>query len=112
MAQSSATVFVIVEGDFLPAITSTLTDANNVAVPRAGKTVHLASKPVGGGAVTYAAATWKDTPTNTRPTLAWTSSNDLPLGVYYGRWVTDKDGATRWSFPTEDWFTIVVTAST
>jgi len=110
MAQSSTTVFVIVEDDYLPNITSTLTDSDGQVVPRAGKTVSLAVKPVGGGAETVITASWADSPTNTRPTLAWTSGNKLALGVYYGRWRTDPSGSARWSFPTEDFFTIVVTA--
>jgi hypothetical protein len=110
MAQSSSTVFVIVEDDLKPAITSTLRDANGTAVPRTGKTVHLRVKPVGGGSSTLIAAAWADDPTNTRPTLTWTTGNKLALGVYYGRWLTDSTGSEQWSFPTEDPFTIVVTA--
>lgn len=110
MSQSSTTVFVIVEDDLLPNITSTLTDADGQVVPRAGKNVSLVVKPVGGGAETVITAAWADSPTNTRPTLAWTSGNKLALGVYYARWRTDPTGSARWSFPTEDFFTIVVTA--
>lgn len=110
MSQSSTTVFVIVEDDLLPNITSTLTDADGQVVARAGKTVALVTKPVAGGTETVTTATWADDPTNTRPTLAWTTGNKLPLGVYYGRWRTDPSGSARWSFPTEDKFTIVVTA--
>lgn len=110
MAQSSTTVFVIVEDDYLPNITSTLTDADGEVVARAGKTVSLVTKPVAGGSETVKTATWADSPTNTRPTLAWNSGNKLAVGVYYGRWRTDPAGSAQWSFPTEDRFTIVVTA--
>jgi len=109
MARSSSTVFVIVEDDLKPPITATLRDANGVAVQRTAKTVHLRTWPVSGGAATVSAATWADDPTNTRPTLAWTSLNKRPVGVYYGRWVTDTAG-DPWSFPTEDPFTLIVTA--
>ena len=110
MAQSSSTVFVIVEGDYLPSLTSTLTDSDGQVVPRTGLTVSLAVKPVGGGAETLITAAWADAPTNTRPTVAWTSVNKLPLGVYTARWRTDPSGSSTWSFPTETPFSIVVTA--
>lgn len=110
MAQSSSTVFVIVEDDLLPNITSTLTDADGEVVARAGKTVSLVTKPVAGGSETVTSATWADDPTNTRPTLAWTTGNKLAVGSYYARWRTDPSGSARWSFPTEGFFTIVVTA--
>jgi hypothetical protein len=103
-------VFVIVQDDYLPNITSTLKDATGAVVPRASKSVSLAVKPIGGGAETVITATWADSPTNTRPTLAWTSGNKLAVGVYYARWRTDPGGSSQWSFPTEDFFTIVVTA--
>lgn len=109
MAQSSSTVFVIVENDLLPSITSTLTSASGASVPRAGKNVSLAVKPVSGGAETVITAAWLDSPANTRPTLDWTSGNKLAVGVYYARWRTDPAGSAQWSFPTEDFFTIVVT---
>lgn len=109
MAQSSTTVFVIVENDYLPNITSTLKDVNDNVVARSGKNVSLAVKPVSGGAETVITATWADSPSNTRPTLAWTSGNKLSVGAYYGRWRTDPAGSAQWSFPTEDFFTIVVT---
>lgn len=110
MAQSSDTVFVIVEDDLKPPITSTLRDANGSDVARPGKSVSLSVKPVTGGTETVITADWADAPTNKRPTLAWTSGNKLTLGVWRGRWRTDPSGSERWSFPTEDWFTIVVTA--
>lgn len=109
MAQSSTTVFVIVEDDLKPAITSTLQDASGSVVARAGKTVSLAVKSVTGGAEIVRTAAWADDPTNTRPTLAWTSANKLSVGVYRARWRTDPGGTEQWSFPTEDYFTIVVT---
>lgn len=110
MAQSSTTVFVIVEHDLLPTITSTLTDANGQTVSRAGYNVTLVVKPVGGGSSTRITASWADSPTNTRPTLAWTAGNRLATGVYYGEWETDPNGTAEWTFPTEDPFTIVVRA--
>ena len=112
MAQSSTTVFVIVEDDLLPNLTSTLRDADGAAVARTGKNVSLAVKPVSGGSGSLITAAWADSPTNTRPTLAWTSGNKLAVGVYYARWRTDPSGTARWSFPTEDPFTIIVTAKT
>jgi hypothetical protein len=112
MAQSSSTVFVIVEDDLLPNLSGTLLDANLAVVPRAGKNVSLAVKPIVGGTGTLITAAWADSPTNTRPTLAWTTGNKLALGVYYARWRTDPAGSAQWSFPTEDPFTIVVTAKT
>lgn len=110
MALSTTTVFVIVQDDLKPDLTGTLEDADGEVVPRAGKTVHVAVRPVGGGTQTFITAAWADSPTNTRPTLAWTSANKLALGSYYARFLTDKDGTEQWSFPTEDFFTIVVTA--
>ena len=112
MPQSSDTVFVIVEDDLKPAMTGTLKDANGSLVPRAGKTVKVAVRPVAGGSGSDITASWADSPTNTRPTLAWTSGNKLAVGAYYGRWRTDPAGSEQWSFPTEDPFTIVVTAKT
>lgn len=112
MAQSSTTVFVIVENDLLPSLTATLRDADGAAVERTGKNVSLAVTPVGGGSGSLITAAWADGPTNTRPTLAWTSGNKLSLGTYYARWRTDPAGSAQWSFPTEDPFTIIVTAKT
>lgn len=112
MSQSSSTVFVIVENDLKPTLTATLTDADGSARPRASKTVSLAVSPVGVGASALITAAWADSPTNTRPTLAWTAGNKLAVGVYYARWRTDPAGSDQWSFPTEDPFTIVVTAKT
>ena len=112
MAQSSSTVFVIVEGDLKPDMTSTLKDANGGNVFRPGKTVKVAVRPVAGGAGSDITADWADSPTNNRPTLVWTSGNKLSVGAYYGRWRTDPSGSEQWSFPTEDPFTIVVTAKT
>ena len=112
MAQSSTTVFVIVEDDLKPALTATLKDANGATMARVGKSVSLAVKPVVGGAGSLITAAWADNPTNTRPTLAWTSGNKLAVGAYYGRFRTDPAGSEQWSFPTEDPFTIVVTAKT
>ena len=112
MAQSSETVFVIVENDLKPAMTSTLTDANGATVARAEKNVSVAVTPVAGGSGSLITAAWADSPTNTRPTLAWTSGNKLAVGAYYARWRTDPTGTEQWSFPTEDPFTIVVTAKT
>lgn len=110
MAQSSTTVFVIVEDDLKPACTGTLVDANGATVGRPGKTVSLAVKNVTGGAEIVRSAAWADDPANTRPTLAWTSGNKLAVGVYRARWRTDPGGSEQWSFPTEDPFTVVVTA--
>jgi hypothetical protein len=110
MALSSSTVFVIVEHDLKPNLTATLRDADGVAVSRAGFDVKLVVKPVGGGTATRITATWADSPTNTRPTLAWTAGNRLAVGVYYGEWETDPDGTAEWTFPTEDPFQIVVRA--
>ena len=112
MAQSSETVFVIVENDLKPPMTSTLKDVNGATVPRAGKNVSVAVTPVAGGSGSLITAAWADSPTNTRPTLAWTSGNKLAVGAYYARWRTDPSGTEQWSFPTEDPFTIVVTAKT
>lgn len=112
MAQSSTTVFVIVEDDLKPPLTATLRDANGLTVARVGKTVSLAVTPIAGGSGSLITAGWADDPANTRPTLAWTSGNKLPVGAYYARWRTDPGGSERWSFPTEDPFTIVVTAKT
>lgn len=109
MAQSSSTVFVIVEDDLKPALTSTLRDANGATVARVGKTVSLAVKPLNSTTETLITAAWADDPANTRPTLAWTSGNKLTVGVWRARWRTDPSGSERWSFPTEDYFTIVVT---
>lgn len=110
MAQSSETVFVIVENDLKPPLTGTLKDANGTLVYRAGKAVSVAVKPIAGGAEQVITADWLDSPSNNRPTLEWTSGNKLALGVYLGRFRTDPSGSERWSFPTEDPFTIVVTA--
>jgi hypothetical protein len=110
MAQSSSTVFVIVEHDVKPAITATLKDANGNTVSRASFNVTLVVRPVAGGAATRITASWADSPTNTRPTVAWTSANRLSTGVYYGEWETDPNGTAEWTFPTEDPFTIVVRA--
>lgn len=111
--QSSTTVFVIVENDLLPALTGTLTeDDGTTPVPRAGKNVSLAVTPVAGGSGSLITAAWADGPTNTRPTLAWTSGNKLSVGAYYCRWRTDPAGSAQFSFPTEDPFTVIVTAKT
>lgn len=111
MAQSSTTVFVIVENDLKPAITSTLKDANLAVVARAGLSVSLAVKPLT-GVGSLISATWADDPTNTRPTLAWGTATKLAVGVYTARWRTDPAGTAQWSFPTEDPFSIIVTAKT
>ncbi len=113
MAQSSDTVFVIVEGDLKPDLSCTgLLDASSNRVARVGKNVSLAVSPVVGGAGTLITAAWADSPNNTQPSLTWTAGNKLALGVYYGRWRTDPAGSEQWSFPTENPFTIVVTAKT
>ena len=112
MAQSSTTVFVIIENDLKPPLTATLRDANGATVSRAGKNVSLAVTPVAGGSGSLITAAWADDPTNTRPTLAWTTGNKLAVGAYYARFRTDPAGSEQWSFPTEDPFTIVVTAKT
>ena len=112
MAQSSDTVFVIVEDDLKPDLIGTLKDANGGNVYRPGKAVKVAVKPVAGGSGSDITAAWEDDPTNNRPKLVWTSGNKLTVGAYYGRFRTDPSGSERWSFPTEDPFTIVVTAKT
>ena len=112
MAQSSPTVFVIVENDLKPDLVGTLIDANGQVVPRLSKTVQLAIRPVTGGAGSDITADWADSPSNTRPRVVWTSGNKLAVGAYYGRFRTDPSGSEQWSFPTEDPFTIVVTAKT
>ena len=112
MAQSSDTVFVIVEDDLKPDLIGTLKDANGANVYRPGKSVKVAVRPVAGGAGSDITADWADSPSNTRPKLAWTSGNKLAVGAYYGRFRTDPSGTEQWSFPTEDPFTIVVTAKT
>ena len=99
MAQSSSTVFVIVEGDDLPGITATNRGANGAVVPRPGKSVVLALKSLAGTGSNITAS-WADSPTNTRPTLATWDGNHLALGVYTARWRTDPTGTARWSFPT------------
>ena len=112
MSQSSDTVFVIVEGDLKPDLIGTLKDANGGNVYRPGKAVKVAVRPVAGGSGSDITAEWADDPTNNRPKLAWTSGNKLAVGAYYGRFRTDPAGSEQWSFPTEDPFTIVVTAKT
>lgn len=110
MAQSSDTVFVIVEDDMKPTLTSTLTDADGEVVPRAGATVSVAFQNITGGSEIVRTAAWADSPTNTRPTLAWTSANKLPVGAYRFRFRTDPAGTDQWSFPTEQMHTAVVVA--
>lgn len=110
MAQSSDTVFVKVEADMKPTLTGTLTDATGAVRPRAGKTVSVAFQNITGGSELVRTAAWADDPTNTRPTLAWTSGNDLPVGVYRFRFRTDPGGTDQWSFPTENMHTAVIIA--
>lgn len=110
MAQSSTTVFVKVAGDMKPTLTGTLQDADGQVVPRAGKTVKIAFQNITGGAEVLRTAAWADDPTNTRPTLAWTSANDLTAGVWRFRFVTDDGGADQWSFPTEQMHTAIIIA--
>lgn len=105
MAQSSDTVFVIVEDDLKPDLIGT------ISVPRPGKTVKLAMKPLTGAGFDVV-ATWADDPTNLRPKLVHTSGNKLALGVYTFRFRTDPAGSEQWSFPTENPHTYVVTAKT
>lgn len=112
MAQSSDTVFVIVEDDLKPDLIGTLKDANGNTMARPGKAVKVAVRPVAGGSGSDITADWDDSPSNTRPKLVWTSGNKLTVGAYYGRFRTDPSGTERWSFPTEDPFTIIVTAKT
>lgn len=111
MAQSSDTVFVIVEGDDLPALTGTLRDVNGNVVPRVGKAVKLAINTLEGVGSDITLA-WADGPTNTRPTLSSWTGNHLAVGVYTARFRTDPAGTDRWSFPTESTFTIIVTPKT
>ena len=103
-------MFVIVENDLLPSLTATLQDANGNTVARTGKNVSLAVSTLA-GAGSLITASWTDG-TNTKPTLAWTTDNKLALGVYTARWRTDPAGSAQWSFPTEQPFTIIVTAKT
>lgn len=110
MAQSSTTVFVKVEADMKPTLTMTLQDADGQVVPRAGKAVSIAFQNITGGAEIVRTAAWADSPTNTRPTLAWTSGNDLPVSVYRFRARTDPGGGDQWSFPTEQMHTAIVVA--
>ena len=110
MAQSSDTVFVKVEGDMNPALTGTLKDIAGALVPRAGKTVSVAFQNITGGSEIVRTAAWVDSPTNTRPRLAWTSGNDLPVGAYRFRFRTDPAGSDQWSFPTEQMHTCIIVA--
>lgn len=110
MSQSSPTVFVIVHGDFLPIITGTLQDIDGEVVPRPGKDVILQLSTLEGVLLTPIVCSWADSPTNTRPTHEWEEATILDVDVYYGRFITDPDGPERWSFPTEDKFTVVVRA--
>lgn len=110
MSQSSSTVFVIVEGDMKPDLIGTLTDADGQVVPRAGKTVGVALQNITGGSETVRTAAWADDPTNTRPKLAHTSGNVMPVGVYRFRFRTDPAGTAQWSFPTEQMHTYIVVA--
>lgn len=108
--QSSTTVFVKVAGDMKPTLTGTLEDADGQVVPRAGKTAKVAFQNITGGSEILRTAAWADSPTNTRPTLAWTSANDIPAGVYRFRFVTDDGGTDQWSFPTEQMHTAIIVA--
>lgn len=108
--QSSDTVFVKVEADMLPALTGTLKDVNGTSVPRADKTVSIAFYNILGGAEILRTAAWADSPTCTRPTLAWTGANDLPVGAYRFRFRTDPAGSAQWSFPTEQMHTAIIVA--
>lgn len=110
MAQSSTTVFVIVEDDMKPSLTGTLQDANGSVRPRPGTTVKVAFQNITGGSEILRDAAWADSPTNTRPTLAWTSGNKLPVGVYRFRFRTDPAGSDQWSFPTEQMHTAICVA--
>ena len=110
MAQSSSTVFVIVEDDMKPALTGTLQDATGSVRPRPSVTVSVAFQNITGGSEIVKTAAWADSPTNTRPTLAWTSGNKLAVGVYRFRFRTDPGGSDQWSFPTEQMHTAVVLA--
>lgn len=107
---SSDTVHVKVEGDMRPPLTGTLKDAEGTTVPRPGVTVSVAFQNILGGSEIVRTAAWADSPTNTRPTLAWTSGNDLPVGVYRFRFRTDPAGSDQWSFPTEQMHTAVIVA--
>lgn len=110
MSQSSDTVFVIVEDDMRPALTGTLTDANGNAVERPSATVSVAFQNITGGSEIVRTAAWANSPTNTRPTLAWASGNKLPVGAYRFRFRTDPAGSDQWSFPTEQMHTAIVVA--
>ncbi len=110
MPLSSDTVFVIVEDDLMPPVTSTaLIDADGDAIDRSAETVKLAVKSAtGGGPGTDLTASWD----GTKPLLNWTASNKRSLGVHYFRWLTDAAGTERWSFPTENPHTLIVVAKT
>lgn len=110
MAQSSDTVFVIVEDDMKPDLTGTLTDADGEVVPRPGKTVSVALQNITGGAEVVRTMAWADSPTNTRPTLVHTSGNKMPVGAYRFRFRTDPAGSDQWSFPTEQMHTYICVA--
>ncbi len=105
MAQSSPTVFVIVEDDLKPDLIMTL------PVARPGKAVKIAVKSLAGVGTDITAA-WEDDPTNRRPKLVWTAGTKLAVGVYTFRARTDPTGSERWSFPLEDPHTLIVTAKT